>query len=629
MTYRELYQSAQDDPFGFWAKAAEQITWTRPYQHVLQGDNWFVGGRLNTCYNAVDRHVENGRSEQAALIYDSPVTGQKAQLSYRQLQERVARFAGALRAQGVEKGDRVLIYMPMTPEAVISMLACARLGAVHSVVFGGFASQELAVRIDDARPRVVVSASCGIEGQRVVEYQPLLHQAIELAQHKPAACIVLQRPQHPCELVLGRDVEWNDAERDVEPAECVEVESTDPLYILYTSGTTGKPKGVVRDNGGHAVALTWSMEHVYGMKPGEVFWAASDIGWAVGHSYITYAPLFFGCTSLIHEGKPIGTPDAGNFWRIISEHQVRTLFTAPTAMRAIKQADPEGDYLQPYDTSCLRALFLAGERLDPDTYHWSKGLLGCPVIDHWWQTETGWPVAANPLGVEMVPVKPGSPSHPVPGYVVEILDDEGNRLPPEKDGSVVLKRPLPPGCFTTLWEDEERCQSSYYERFPGYYFTGDGGYIDEDGYLFIMGRIDDVIIVSGHNLSTGSIEEAVSGHPDVAECAVFGVQDPLRTQLPIGLVVLKAGVSRASSEVVSEIVARVREKVGPVANFRKVEVVQRLPKTRSGKILRSALRKLADGVPFKTPSTIEDPSVLDEAKVALQKLGYAPDKPTL
>lgn len=625
MTYRELYQSSLDDPIGFWRKASEKVSWSHPFDEVIQGDRWFVGGRLNTCYNAVDRHVENGRAEQAALIYDSPVTGQKERITYRQLRERVARFAGALRSQGVGKGDRVLIYMPMTPEAVISMLACARLGAVHSVVFGGFASQELAVRIDDARPRVVVSASCGIEGQRVVEYQPLLHQALELAQHKPSACIVLQRPQYPCQLVSGRDLEWSEAERDVDPAECVEVESTAPLYILYTSGTTGKPKGVVRDNGGHAVALTQSMEHVYGMKPGEVFWAASDIGWAVGHSYITYAPLFFGCTTLVHEGKPVGTPDAGNFWRIISEHQVRTLFTAPTAMRAIKQADPEGDFLKNYDISCLRALFLAGERLDPDTYHWSKGLLGCPVIDHWWQTETGWPVASNLLGVEMVPVKPGSPSRPVPGYVVEVLDDEGNSLPPEKDGSVVLKRPLPPGCFTTLWEDEERCRSSYYDRFPGYYFTGDGGYIDEDGYLFIMGRIDDVIIVSGHNLSTGSIEEAVSGHPDVAECAVFGVKDPLRTQLPLGLVVLKAGVIRPHDEVLAEIVARVREKVGPVANFRKVEVVERLPKTRSGKILRSTLRQLADGVPFKTPSTIEDPSALTIAKVALQRLGYAPD----
>lgn len=623
MSYQEVYQSSITDPERFWTEAAAQVSWIRPFTRAFQDGRWFVDGTLNTCYNCIDRHLEKGLAEQAALIYDSPVTGQKQTLTFRELRDRVALFAGALRAHGVEKGDRVLIYMPMTCEALISMYACARLGAVHSVVFGGFASQELAVRLDDARPKVVVTASCGIEIQRIVDYKPLLDKAIELASHKPDHCIVLQRPQHPCELQEGRDVEWQEALSRAEPAECVEVAAGDPLYILYTSGTTGKPKGVVRDNGGHAVALQWSMKHVYGMEPGEVFWAASDIGWAVGHSYIAYGPLLHGCTTVVHEGKPVRTPDPGNFWRLIAEHKVSALFTAPTAIRAIKQEDPAGDYLKKYDISCLRTLFLAGERLDPDTYHWARNLLECPVIDHWWQTETGWPVAANPVGIELMPVKPGSPTRPVPGYRIEILDDEGQPLAPEKDGAVALKLPLPPGCFYTLWEDEARFQESYFERFPGYYFTGDGGYIDEDGYVFIMGRIDDVIIVSGHNLSTGSIEEAVASHPDVAECAVFGVKDPLRTQLPVGLLVLKSGTQTPHPQVIDEVVALVRAKVGPVANFKQVAIVDRLPKTRSGKILRSSLRKLADGEDFKVPSTIEDPSALDEIKVALRGLGYS------
>ena len=622
MSYQDVYQASLNDPEAFWSDAAREIDWVVPFSTVLQGGRWFPDGRLNTCYNCIDRHVEAGRADQAALIYDSPVTSVKESISYRDLQTRVATFAGALRDLGVEKGDRVLIYMPMTPEALIAMYACARLGAIHSVVFGGFASQELAVRIDDARPKVVVTASCGIEVQKIVDYKVLLDQAIELCAHKPSRCVVLQRPQMKCSLVEGRDVTWTDSMAKAKPAECVPVLATDPLYILYTSGTTGKPKGVVRDNGGHAVALKWSMKHVYGIEPGEVFWAASDIGWAGGHSYIAYAPLLHGCTSVIHEGKPVRTPDAGNFWRLIAEHKVAALFTAPTAIRAIKQADPAGDFLEGHDISCMRTLFLAGERLDPDTYHWARSLLGCPVIDHWWQTETGWPVAANPVGIELMSVKPGSPTKPVPGYVVEVLNEEGQPQPPERDGAVVLKLPLPPGCFPTLWEDDERCKETYYAKFPGYYFTGDGGYIDEDGYLFIMGRIDDVIIVSGHNLSTGSIEEVVASHPDVAECAVFGAKDQLRTQIPLGLVVLKAGVTTDPSEVVTELVSMVRAQVGPVANFKNVAVVKRLPKTRSGKILRSTLRKLADGVDFKTPSTIEDPTVLEELELTLQEMGY-------
>lgn len=625
MNYQETYQAALQNPERFWREAAAEITWDKPFTKVLENGRWFSDGVMSTCYNCLDRHVENGRAEQAALIYDSPVTNFQETLTYRELLERVSLFAGALKLQGVQKGDRVLIYMPMTPEALIAMYACARLGAIHSVVFGGFASGELAVRIDDARPCVIVTASCGIEIERVVEYKPLLDKAIELSQHKPSRCIVMQRPQLTCELIEGRDLEWEEALGLAEPTACVPLSAGDPLYILYTSGTTGKPKGIVRDNGGHAVALQWSMRNIYGIEPGEVFWAASDIGWAVGHSYIAYGPLLHGCTTVVHEGKPVRTPDAGNFWRLISEHKVAALFTAPTAIRAIKQADPQGEYLARYDLSCMRTLFLAGERLDPDTYHWIRDLLGVPVIDHWWQTETGWPVAANPVGIELLPVRAGSPTKAVPGYQIEILDDDGQTLAPGKEGAVVLKRPLPPGCFPTLWEDEERCQKTYYERYPGYYFTGDGGYLDQDGYVYIMGRIDDVIIVSGHNLSTGSIEEAVASHPAVAECAVFGVKDELRTQVPIGLLVLKSGVESDPETIISEVVALVREKVGPVANFKQVAIAKRLPKTRSGKILRSSLRKLADGVDFSVPSTIDDPAILEEIRSDLQRLGYAQD----
>lgn len=622
MNYARTYKASIDDPATFWAEAAQAIDWSRPYEAVQSGGRWFVGGQLNTCYNCLDRHVEGGNGQRIALIYDSPVTGSIERFTYAELLEQVALFAGVLVKQGVGAGDRVLIYMPMVPEAVVAMLATARIGAVHSVVFGGFASQELAVRIDDAQPKVLVTASCGIEGKKVVEYKPLLDQAIAEAAHQPQRCIVLQRPQMQCSMVEGRDLDWTALMATASPAECLPLQATDPLYILYTSGTTGKPKGVVRDNGGHAVALHWSMKNVYDIQPNDVFWAASDIGWAVGHSYIVYGPLLLGCTSLLHEGKPVGTPDAGNFWRIIAQHKVRTLFTAPTAIRAIKKEDPEGDFLKKYDVSCLRALFLAGERLDPDTYHWSKALLSCPVVDHWWQTETGWPVASNCLGLETLPTKPGSPTKPVPGYRVEILDEQGQVLGRERDGAVALKLPLPPGCFYTLWQDQERYQQSYLAPYPGYYFTGDGGYIDEDGYLFIMGRIDDVIIVSGHNLSTGSIEEAVSSHPCVAECAVFGVHDPLRTQVPLGLLVLKTGVDLPHSQIVSEVIELVRQRVGPVANFKQVAVVARLPKTRSGKILRSTMRKIADHQDFKIPSTIEDASVLDEIAQALKELGY-------
>jgi propionyl-CoA synthetase len=517
---------------------------------------------LNTCYNAIDRHVEGGRAEQAAVIYDSPVTGIKRTLTYRELQAEVALFAGVLTSLGVTKGDRVVIYMPMTPEALIAMYGCARIGAVHSVVFGGFASHELAVRIEDASPKVVVSASCGVEVSRVVDYKVLLDKALELSSHKPAHVITLQRPQRLCTLLPGRDHDWHELMARARPVPCVPVQATDPLYILYTSGTTGRPKGVVRDNGGHAVALLWSMQHVYDMDPGEVFWAASDVGWVVGHSYIVYAPLLLGCTTIIHEGKPVGTPDAGEFWRVIQEHKVSALFTAPTAIRAIKKEDPLGHCYKPYDTSSLRALFLAGERLDPDTYHWARALLQRPVVDHWWQTETGWPVAANCLGIEQLPVKPGSPTKPVPGYTVEIVDDDGNILPPEKEGAVTLRLPLPPGTLSSLWQDDERFISTYLSKYPGRYLTGDGGYIDEDGYLFIMGRIDDVIIVAGHNLSTGSMEQALSAHPDVAECAVFGVKDALKTQLPLGLAVLKSGVTRSADVICEELVQAVRLAVG-------------------------------------------------------------------
>jgi propionyl-CoA synthetase len=628
VAYDTAYADALADPNAFWGEAAAGLHWDTPFTRVLDDSaapfyRWFTGGTLNTCYNAVDRHVTAGRGSQAAVIYDSPVTNTKRIISFAELQDEVARFAGVLRSLGVARGDRVIIYMPMTPETLVGMLACARIGAVHSVVFGGFAPHELAVRIDDARPTVILTASCGIEVQRIVPYKPLLDEALLQATHQPAHCVVLQREVHRCELTAGRDVDWHEVASAAAPVPCVPVAATDPLYILYTSGTTGQPKGVVRDHGGHAVALHWSMKHVYGMTPGEVFWAASDFGWAVGHSYIVYAPLLYGCTTVVHEGKPVGTPDAGEFWRVIEEHDVKVLFTAPTAFRAIKREDPNGALFAKYDLSRFRALFLAGERLDPDTYHWARALLQVPVVDHWWQTETGWPVAANCLGLTAFPVKPGSPTKPVPGYVVEILDEDGHAVAPNKEGAVVIRLPLPPGTFPTLWQNDARFVETYLSKFPGYYLTGDGGYIDEDGYLFIMGRVDDIIIVAGHNLSTGSMEQALSGHPDVAECAVIGVRDALKSQLPVGLVVLKAGVARAHADITAELVQCVRDQVGPVANFRQVAIVNRLPKTRSGKVLRKTMRLIADSDAWSMPATIDDPSTLDDITQALQSLGLA------
>ena len=614
--YDQAYAASIGDPEQFWASAASALHWDRAWERVLDDSaaplyRWFSGGELNTCYNAIDRHVLSGRADQAAVIYDSPVTHTKRTITYRELRDEVARFAGVLRSLGVERGDRVIIYMPMTPETLIGMYACARIGAVHSVVFGGFAPQEL------AQPKVVLTASCGIEVQRIVPYKPLLDAALALAAHKPAHCVVLQRDVHRCELIAGRDLDWHGAAANASPVDCVPLKATDPLYILYTSGTTGMPKGVVRDNGGHAAALLWSMKNVYDVNPGEVFWAASDFGWAVGHSYIVYAPLLAGCTTVVHEGKPVGTPDAGEFWRVIEEHDVRVLFTAPTAFRAIKREDPTGALMAKYDLSRFRALFLAGERLDPDTYHWARALLQKPVIDHWWQTETGWAVAANCMGLGAFAVKPGSPTKPVPGYVVEILDEEGNAMPANREGAVVIRLPLPPGTLPSLWRNDARYIETYLTRYPGYYLTGDGGYIDEDGYLFIMGRVDDIIIVAGHNLSTGSMEQALASHPDVAECAVIGVRDPLKTQLPLGFVVLKAGVARPAADIVDELVALVRAQVGPVANFRQAMIVTRLPKTRSGKVLRKTMRLIADGDAWTMPPTIDDPATLDEIAAVL------------
>ena len=551
------------------------------------------------------------------------MTGSQRVLTFGMLQREVARLAGALRSLGVDKGDRVVIYMPMVPETLIAMYACARLGAIHSVVFGGFAAKELAVRIDDATPKVVLSASCGMEGRRVVPYKPLLDSALKQARHAPQRCLILQRDVQRCEMTPGRDLDWAELAAGAQPADCVPVAATDPLYILYTSGTTGVPKGIVRDNGGHAVALKWSMEHVYGVSPGEVFWAASDFGWAVGHSYMVYGPLLHGCATIVYEGKPVGTPDAGEFWRIIAEHGVSVLFTAPTAFRAIKREDPRGEFFRRHSLPHFRSLFLAGERLDPDTYHWARELLGRPVIDNWWQTETGWPAASNCMGLEPLPFKPGSPTKPVPGYTIEIVDEQGSVQAPNQEGLVVIRLPLPPGTLPTLWNDDARFRSTYLERFPGYYLTGDGGYFDKDGYLYVMGRVDDIIIVSGHNLSTGSIEQALANHPDVAECAVIGVKDVLKTQLPVGLVVLKSGVQREYTEIRGELIALVREQVGPVANFRHVAVVLRLPKTRSGKVLRGTLRRIADTEPYEVPATIDDPAILEEVKLALQELGYA------
>jgi propionyl-CoA synthetase len=629
--YEEAYRRSLKDPENFWGEAAEAIRWERRWDRVLDKSRppffrWFAGGMLNTCYNALDAHVESGRADQLALIYDSPVTGAVSRFTYRQLLDQVSRFAGALKAQGIAKGDRVIIYMPMVPEALIAMLACARIGAIHSVVFGGFAPHELATRIDHAEPKLMVSASCGIEVGRTIPYKPLLDKAIELARFKPNRCIVLQRPQTAASM-SARDVDWAEAMASARPADCVPVAATDPLYILYTSGTTGHPKGVVRDNGGHAVALRWSMEAIYGAKPGEVYWAASDVGWVVGHSYIVYAPLLTGCTTVLYEGKPVGTPDPGAFWRVISQHGVRILFTAPTAFRAIKREDPNGEHMRRYDLSRFRTLFLAGERCDPDTLLWAQERLKVPVIDHWWQTESGWPIAANFAGLGMFPVKPGSATKPVPGYDVQILNEAGKEVAPSETGSIAIKLPLPPGCLPTLWKDDAGYQKAYLSRYSGYYLTGDAGFKDEDGYLSIMSRIDDIINVAGHRLSTGAMEEVLSSHPDVAECAVVGVADELKGEIPVGFVVLKAGVTRPETDVLQELVKLVRDQIGPVAFFKVATVVKRLPKTRSGKILRGTVKRIADGVPYSVPATIDDPAILDEIGASLQSLGYPKTSP--
>jgi propionyl-CoA synthetase len=626
--YNEVFKRSLEDPAGFWGEAAEGIVWEKKWDKVLDDSNppfyrWFTGGKMNTCYNALDRHVEGGRAEQTALIYDSPVTDQVKKYTYRELRDLVARFAGALTNLGVKKGDTVIVYMPMIPEAAIAMYACARIGAVHSVVFGGFAPNELAIRIDDAKPKVIITASCGLEGKKVIEYKPLLDRAIALATHKPEKCIIHQRPMAKAELKAGMDVEWAEVAAKAQPVGCVTVEATDPLYILYTSGTTGIPKGIVRDNGGHAVALLWTMKNVYGVNPGEVFWAASDVGWVVGHSYIIYAPLLAGCTTILFEGKPVGTPDPGAFWRVVAQHDVKVLFTAPTAFRAIKKEDPNGEYFKKYDLKGFRYLFLAGERLDPDTYFWASKLIDRPVVDHWWQTETGWPIAANCLGIEQLPIKAGSPTLPVPGYDVQILDNDGKRLGPDQEGIVVVKLPLPPGTMPTLWNNDQRFRESYMDPFPGYYFTGDGGHIDADGYVYIMGRVDDVINVAGHRLSTGAMEEIVATHPEIAECAVFGVEDGLKGQVPLGLFVLKAGVTRSGEDIAKELVQMIRDQIGAIACFKQAAVVKRLPKTRSGKILRGTMRKIADGQQYSVPSTIDDPACLGEIEEALKTVGYA------
>ena len=625
--YDEVYARSLEDPEGFWAEAAEAVHWYKKWDRVLDDSakpfyRWFTGGVINTCYNALDRHVEGGRAEQLALIYDSPVTDTVERFTYAELLDRTSRFAGVLKGLGVDTGDRVIIYMPMVPEALVAMLACARIGAVHSVVFGGFAANELALRIDHSLPKVIVSASCGIEIERIIPYKPLLDQAIEIATHKPAHCVMLQRPMAPAELTPGRDHDWAALIEGAEPADCVPLAATDPLYILYTSGTTGEPKGVVRDHGGHVVALHWSMKNIYGVAPGEVYWAASDVGWVVGHSYIVYAPLFNGNTTVLFEGKPVGTPDAGAFWRVISDHGVGTLFTAPTAFRAIKREDPEGALIKNYDISCFRTLFLAGERLDPDTLHWAEDKIGVPVIDHWWQTETGWAIAANCIGLGALPIKPGSPTKAVPGWDVRALDANSKELPRGDIGALVAKLPLPPGTFPTLWNADERFQSAYLEEFPGYYKTGDAGFHDEDGYLWVMTRTDDVINVAGHRLSTGAMEEVLAAHADIAECAVIGVADPLKGQVPLGFLVLNAGVERDHGDIVAEVVAMVRERIGPVAAFKIATVIKRLPKTRSGKILRGTMQSIADGKEYKAPATIDDPEILPEIAEALGGLGY-------
>ncbi|MCO5059353.1 MAG: propionyl-CoA synthetase [Rhizobiaceae bacterium] len=628
--YHEVYQGWQRDPEAFWAGAAGEIDWFSPWEAVFDPDQdvygrWFAGATCNTCYNCIDRHVEGGRADQTALIYDSPITGAKKSFTYAQLKQEVEALAAVIRGQGIGKGDRVIIYMPMVPEAAFAMLACARLGAIHSVVFGGFAAKELATRIDDARPDLIISASCGIEPGRVVAYKPLLDGAISMARHKVRSCIILQREQQGCDLVDGRDIDYRDAVEAAKAAgtevECVPVAATDPLYVLYTSGTTGQPKGVVRDNGGHMVALKWSMWNEFGVKPGEVFWAASDVGWVVGHSYIVYAPLLHGCTTVLFEGKPVGTPDAGTFWRVIAEHGVVALFTAPTAFRAIKGQDPKGEFVGKYDLSAFRTLFLAGERADPETIKWAENQLKVPVIDHWWQTETGNPISQNPVGLGLLPVKYGSPGVPMPGYDMRILDDAGHEVERGTLGNVVIKLPLPPACLPTLWNADERFRTAYLAEFPGYYKTADAGFIDEDGYLFIMARTDDIINVAGHRLSTGAMEEVVAEHPDVAECAVIGMADQMKGQIPCGFVVLNHGVNRDSGEIEKEVVGLVRDRIGPVAAFKTVVTVKRLPKTRSGKILRGTMQKIADREEWLMPATIDDPAILDEITVALKTKG--------
>ncbi len=623
MAYSEVYASWQADPQAFWAVAAADVHWYKKWDTVLDDSNppfyrWFRGAEVNSCYNALDLHVENGRSDQLALIYDSPVTNTIKKYTYRELRDEVAKLAGVLTDMGVTKGDRVIIYMPMIPEAAMAMLACARIGAIHSVVFGGFAANEFATRIDDAKPKVIMSASCGIEPSRIVKYKPLLDAAIETATSKPEKCLILQRPQLAASMIDGRDFDWVEMMATAVAVDCVPVAATDPLYILYTSGTTGIPKGVVRDNGGHLVALKWSMSNIFASNAGDVYWAASDVGWVVGHSYIVYAPLFKGCTTVLYEGKPVSTPDPGAFWRVIAEHGVNVLFTAPTAFRAIKREDPAGTYTAKYDLSSLRALFLAGERCDPDTLHWAEDLLGVPVVDHWWQTESGWPIVANPLGIEHLPVKAGSASKVVPGYDVRILDIFEEEAVPEEIGDIVIKLPLPPGTLPTLWQNDAGYVKAYLTQHEGYYHTADAGYKDADGYVFIMSRTDDIINVAGHRLSTGAMEGVLSAHPDVAECAVIGRHDALKGEVPMGFVVLKAGVQRDDSEIVAELVKMVRAEIGPVAAFKIATVVDRLPKTRSGKVLRGTMKKIADHEPFRMPATIDDPSILDEIEVAIE-----------
>ena len=628
--YDAVFAKSIEDPNAFWAEAAEDCHWYKKWDKVLDDTNkpfyrWFVGGEINTCYNALDLHIDQGRGDQYALIYDSPVTNTVKKYTYRELRDEVAKVAGVLASLDVHKGDRVLVYMPMIAEAAIAMLACARIGAVHSVVFGGFAPNELATRINDAKPKVILSASCGIEVSRVIPYKPLLDEAINMANSdsKPRNCVILQRPMEIADMAAGRDLDWNDAVAAATPHDCVPVAATDPLYILYTSGTTGEPKGVVRDNGGHVVALKWSIKNIYNIDAGDVYWAASDVGWVVGHSYIVYAPLFKGCTTILFEGKPIGTPDAGVFWRVISDYKVKTMFTAPTAFRAIKREDPTAELTKKYDLSNFKTLFLAGERLDPDTLHWAEKHLGIPVIDHWWQTETGWSICANPMGIHHFPVKEGSPTKPAPGWDVQVVDAENQQVKEGEIGALVVKLPLPPGSLPTLWKKDERYISSYLEEFPGYYKTADAGFIDADGYVFVMSRTDDIINVAGHRLSTGAMEEVLADHPDVAECAVLGVEDALKGQIPVGFLVLNAGVERDHEEIVKEVIQSVRGRIGPVASFKKATVVKRLPKTRSGKILRGTIQKIADNKDYKIPATIDDPTILGEMEEALVGIGFA------